>query len=435
MTQSDAAYEQRDDDPPAGSLQASMLGVSLMWLVFVVVLAALVLSLIGERQIAAQQRAEATLIGTVIAGELVADAPGGPLPSEAQTLSRVRTGVPEISRIRLLSPQDAEAWSSTPGGALVVLPDGRGLEVVIGPQSTATMRLLNSIGTLAGLGILFLLMAVFLVVIVGRYLGRPLREVRDRAARLASGDLSKSSTPLERAGQFSAVVTSLEAARVRMAEDESARVAADEELRRTNSLQRLMLRELNHRIRNNLASLTSLIAISRTQAEDVPEFARRIQRRVEAMASAHALLSERHWAPVAVRTLLERLSPAECVERMRLQGGDVQVGAAQATALAMVLQEMFANAMEHGGLGAGSGWLTVEWDVAEGPSGPTLVIQWSETGGPGPDPNAEAGTGTTLIRGLVEGELRGVAHLQHTPTGVSHQLRIPLTPDASTGVV
>ncbi len=435
MHMTDAQDTTTHQDPPAASMQASMLGVSLVWLVFVVLLAAVVLTLIGERQIAAQRHQEATLIGTVIAGELAATRPGGPLPGASQTLSRVRSSMPDVELLQVLPPASVANWTPSPGSALIALPDGRGLSVTIGPRSTATLRLLNTVGTLASLGILFLLMAVFLVIIVGRYLGRPLVDVQERAARLAAGDLARPGGGVERGGQFQGVMESLEAARLRMVDDEGERELAAEELRQTNSLQRLMLRELNHRIRNNLASLTSLIAISRTQAEDIPEFARRIQRRVEAMASAHALLSERHWSPVAVRTLLERLSPSECMERMRLQGGDVQVGAAQATALAMVLQEMFANAMEHGGLGAGTGWLSVEWDVAEGPGGPTLVLHWTETGGPAPDPNAEAGTGTTLIRGLVEGELRGAAHLQHTPSGVCHQLRIPLTPDASAGVV
>jgi two-component sensor histidine kinase len=210
---------------------------------------------------------------------------------------------------------------------------------------------------------------------------------------------------------------------------------ASEELQQTNSLQRLMLRELNHRIRNNLASIGALIAVSRTQDTEVAEFAKRIERRVEAMASAHSLLSERHWTPVAFQSLLERLTPVDCAERMSLRGADVPVSASQATPLAMVLQEMFANAMAHGSLGSGTGWLSVEWDVGEGTNGELLVIHWKESGGPAPDPNAEAGTGTALIRGLVEGELRGEISLHHAPTGVSHRIRIPLEPGGSIGEV
>ena len=114
------------------------------------------------------------------------------------------------------------------------------------------------------------------------------------------------------------------------------------------------------------------------------------------------------------------------MDRISLAGPDLEVGASQATPLAMVFQEMFANAMEHGSLGSGAGWLSVRWDMAEEVHGDRLVIDWCETGGPPPDPSAEAGTGTTLIRGLIEGELRGVARLQHTQDGVAHHLTIPL---------
>jgi two-component sensor histidine kinase len=294
--------------------------------------------------------------------------------------------------------------------------------------------MLNTFGILASLGTLFLLMSVFLVVMVGRMIGRPINQVAEQAARLAAGNLTRPASQL-RAGQFGRIGASLEAVRDRMATDMEQSEQASEELHQTNSLQRLMLRELNHRIRNNLASLGALIAISRTQSTEVPEFARRIERRVDAMASAHSLLSERHWTPVAVQTLLERLAPIECVERMSLRGDDVSVSAAQATPLAMVLQEMFANAMEHGSLGSGAGWLSVEWDVGEGHDGEILVILWKESGGAPPDPDAEAGTGTTLIRGLIEGELRGEITLHHAPTGVSHRIRIPLEPGGSIGAI
>jgi two-component sensor histidine kinase len=91
-----------------------------------------------------------------------------------------------------------------------------------------------------------------------------------------------------------------------------------------------------------------------------------------------------------------------------------------------VFQEMFANAVEHGSLGSGAGWLQVQWDVGEVSEGQVIVIDWRETGGPPPDANAVAGTGTVLIRGLIEGEMRGDIKLHHAPDGVSHRIRIPL---------
>ena len=108
-----------------------------------------------------------------------------------------------------------------------------------------------------------------------------------------------------------------------------------------------------------------------------------------------------------------------------MTGPDIEVSAAQATPLAMVFQEMFANAMEHGSLGSGVGWLQIQWDIGEASTGQVIVIDWRETGGPPPNANAVAGAGTLLIRGLIEGEMRGEITLHHAPDGVSHRIRIP----------
>ena len=148
--------------------------------------------------------------------------------------------------------------------------------------------------------------------------------------------------------------------------------------------------------------------------------------RVQGLSAVHGMLSERSWSPVELFSLLERLRPVEFGERIRMTGPDIDVSAAQATPLAMVFQEMFANAIEHGSLGSGVGWLQIQWDVGEAPEGQVIVIDWRETGGPAPNVNAVAGTGTLLIRGLIEGEMRGEITLNHAPDGVSHRIRIPL---------
>lgn len=413
-----------------GSLQAGMLSVTLVWLVLVVLIAAVVLSLVGERQIRLHQDAQADFVAEFVSSQIER---GHQYASEADLLEAVRSASQDIKTLRILPIGVSSKRIDNGGWGAIPLPDGRTVQATLVSTRSGPARQLNTMGILISLGILFLLMSVFLVVMVGRLIGGPINDIAERASRLAAGNLA-AIVSKRRAGQFGRIGTSLENVRQHMASELHLSEQANEEQQQTNSLQRLMLRELNHRIRNNLASLSSLIAISRSQDTEVAEFAHRIDRRVQAMASAHSLLSERHWAPVAVQSLLERLAPTECAERMALRGSDVSVSASQAAPLAMVLQEMFANAMAHGALGSGSGWLSVEWDVGEGTNGPLLVINWKETGGAAPNQNAEAGTGITLIRGLVEGELRGKINLQHTPTGVSHCIRIPLEPGGSLGL-
>ena len=284
----------------------------------------------------------------------------------------------------------------------------------------------TTVSVISAMGLIFVLMSIFLVLAIRRLVARPIHQLQNQVDLLTRGDLHQQAD-LALGSDFRLIASQLNDLRQSMARERANSDEADVELRRINSLQQLMLRELNHRIRNNLASLSSLVTISAAGEPPTADFASRIQRRIDAMASIHGILSARHWSPVPLLEMLNRLSPMEAGSRMSFHGPYLEVAASQATPLAMVLQEMFANACEHGSLGNGAGWLPVHWDVADELDGQAVVIQWRETGGTTPDPQAEAGTGTSLIRGLLEGELRGHASLHYTDDGVSHTLRFPLT--------
>ncbi len=413
-----------DEHGPAQGLGArratGLLSITLIWLVFAILVAAVIATVLSERRLVAERvRTEAQLATAAEA----AVRSGADLEAWAAHVLAADPGLVAIE-----FPAIARAFGDMPTAthmAEVRSPGGTLIVIGLSDQEQVRGRLWGTLGVLASMGAVFVLMSVFLVIVLGRAFGRPLFETERRAARLARGELtSPGSHPVS--GEFASIGERLEEIRLRMSEERVQAEDASSELRRINSLQRLMLRELNHRIRNNLASLTTLVAVSRAGNASVAEFAARIERRIEAMSSIHAMLSERQWSPVPLREMLERLAPHEAMDRISLAGPDLEVGASQATPLAMVFQEMFANAMEHGSLGSGAGWLSVRWDMAEEVHGDRLVIDWCETGGPPPDPSAEAGTGTTLIRGLIEGELRGVARLQHTQDGVAHHLTIPL---------
>jgi len=413
-----------DPTTERGAAHVSLLGATLIWLIFSLLLAAITLTLVNRAQWNADGQRRAESIGAAA----IAAASGGEV-----ALRRLVQVDPDLHALELSGSggEPVQVGSFDAGDrAYVVHVNGDVIRVGLSPAAESAFRLHSAMGILAALGLVFLLMSVFLVVVSGRMVGRPVLVLRQRAARLASGDLRPPAGPFN-AGEFGGVASAMEDVRLRMEQERTQQERTAEELQRTNSLQRLMLRELNHRIRNNLASLSSLVAVSRVGETRVADFASRIDRRVAAMSAVHALLSERQWSPVALHDLIRRLAPVECVERMTMEGAEFMVGASQATPLALVLQELFANAMEHGSLASGAGWLKIHWDIAgDASGGDVLVLQWRESGGAPPDPNAEAGTGTTLIRGLVEGELRGDVRLQHAPDGVAHELRIPCLPSA-----
>jgi two-component sensor histidine kinase len=406
-----------------GGLQAGMLSVTLVWLVFVVLIAAVLLTQISDWRLNSQRQYTAEQYAAMGLA-MIADAQTA---SESRAILRhLQAATPELSFFQLESPGLTLPAELSPGDVYrIESPDGRVLQVVLSATSLGAARLWTTLATLISLGTVFLLMSVFLVVMIGRLVGRPVRQLDKYAAQLASGD-TDAKVYIDAAGDFASLAESLELIRTRINSERDRGDSIGEELRRTNSLQSLMLRELNHRIRNNLASLSALVGISQANNSSMSEFSERIDRRISAMAAVHGMLSERNWSPVGLLAMLERLCPVEFGERIRMTGPDIDVSAAQATPLAMVFQEMFANAVEHGSLGSGAGWLQVQWDVGEVSEGQVIVIDWRETGGPPPDANAVAGTGTVLIRGLIEGEMRGDIKLHHAPDGVSHRIRIPL---------
>jgi PAS domain S-box-containing protein len=202
-------------------------------------------------------------------------------------------------------------------------------------------------------------------------------------------------------------------------------------LMRANETQRLLLRELDHRVRNNLASLAALIDITSRNATSIPEFAESIRGRVQAMTAVHGLLSKGHWSSVYLNELLRSLIPADLLSRFDLSGPEALVGANQCTALGMVVQELVANSLKYGALHSPEGSVAVHWNShqEEDQSVITLNMSWQERGGPSVADVNKPGLGTSLILGLVRTELRGSASLRYPPDGATHEFRFELEQD------
>jgi two-component sensor histidine kinase len=206
---------------------------------------------------------------------------------------------------------------------------------------------------------------------------------------------------------------------------------AIDELCGSLDFQRLLLSELDHRVRNNLASLKSLIDISRTNHSDVSAYSSTIKGRIQAMAEVHTLLSASRWTSVNLPSLLERLVPDSYRSAVKSGGGDVLIPARQAGAVGMVLHELITNSIKHGSLASPEGRVEITWTaeplVPNDADSPTAVqLSWHESGGPPVAAPADTGIGSSLVRGLVESELRGRATLDFPPSGAHHQFTIHL---------
>jgi PAS domain S-box-containing protein len=222
-------------------------------------------------------------------------------------------------------------------------------------------------------------------------------------------------------------VFSIVAARV-TAEIERQRV--EEELRRHVETETLLRSELNHRVRNNLASLASLVSVTGSTASDVPAFAATIGGRIRAMATAHSFLARSRWAPAPLRGLIEELVPAPLRGRFLLDGPPVEIPPHLVAPLGMVVHELVTNSIKHGAASAG-GAVAIAWAHAPGDGDdPRLRVTWRESGGPRIAVAPVAGTGSSIIDGLVRSELRGAATLRYPATGAEHELVITFAADA-----
>ncbi|HRP63177.1 MAG TPA: PAS domain-containing protein [Phycisphaerales bacterium] len=212
-----------------------------------------------------------------------------------------------------------------------------------------------------------------------------------------------------------------------IARDITQRRMAQADLQRSGELQRLLLRELDHRVRNNLAALSALIDISARGAASVSEFAEAVRGRVQAMAGVHGLLSRAHSRTLPIKSLILSLIPTDLIDAATLDGPNVPVAARQATALGMVLQELVANSLKHGSLGHG-GSITVQW-TERGEN--RIELLWRENGGPPIDicDPPQAKVGTQLVTGLVRAELQGETDLQYEPDGANHRFLIRIAPE------
>ena len=193
-------------------------------------------------------------------------------------------------------------------------------------------------------------------------------------------------------------------------------------------VQRLLLSELDHRVKNALAGLITMIDLTRSRADTIDRFALAVRGRVEAMARVHAMLSQSRWTSLDLREIIEAMRPPESSGRVHLEGPGVLIPVRQATPLGMAVQELMSNSLKHGALSAPWGNLSVRWRTSAHADAHRreLLIDWQESGGPAITTPPEPGLGTSLIEGFCRFELGGEVELGFPPGGARHALRLVL---------
>lgn len=149
------------------------------------------------------------------------------------------------------------------------------------------------------------------------------------------------------------------------------------EVRANEERQRLLVRELHHRVRNTLAIVQGIANVTARSARDVHEFRESFGRRVAALANTHSRLTEAGGQTVAILELVDQeLHPFVSEDRVKVKGPDVRLNSEIAPTLAMAFHELATNAVKHGALQTRTGTIAIEWFL----DGNLLLINWSEHG-------------------------------------------------------
>jgi two-component sensor histidine kinase len=195
------------------------------------------------------------------------------------------------------------------------------------------------------------------------------------------------------------------------------------ERKRAEEHQKVLMAELDHRVKNVLARVVAAAECTRQGSGSNDEFIRSFNGRIQSMAAAHTLLSQAGWHGADLAALVRnQLAPYTTDVNRTIVGTDITVGALATQALAMVLHELVTNAAKHGALSTPGGRVSVNWEQA----GTNLIFLWRESDGPPVARAIQSSYGTDLIRNLIPHELRGTVDLVFATEGVTCRIEIPI---------
>lgn len=184
--------------------------------------------------------------------------------------------------------------------------------------------------------------------------------------------------------------------------------------------QTLLAREVDHRARNTLAVIESIVSL--TEAETIDKYIVSVRGRIRAMALAHTLLSQSRWNGADFRRLVkEELAPYASAARIEVEGGSILLRPAAAQSIAIAVHELATNAAKYGALSTDTGRLSVEWKT----DGGMLTFCWREEGGPPTGPPRTEGFGMRVLASTVQSQLSGDIKFDWRESGLVCSFTLP----------
>ncbi len=193
--------------------------------------------------------------------------------------------------------------------------------------------------------------------------------------------------------------------------------------------QRLLVDELNHRVKNMLSIVISLARQTVRGSGSIEEFSKNYLGRLHALASAYSLLSKHSWQTVSLQEIVdEELAPflSEAGSNVVLHGPPVQLTPRPALSLGMAIHELTTNAVKYGALSVPEGTVTVTWRVDASAAGNLLTVDWVEANGPPVSEPEQRGFGSTLIERGLKQEMGAEVAIEFARDGVRARLVAPL---------
>lgn len=196
------------------------------------------------------------------------------------------------------------------------------------------------------------------------------------------------------------------------------------ERKRAEETQQLLIGELNHRVKNMLATVQAIAGQTMKHSSAPSEFADNFFGRIQSLARVHSLLSNATWKGANVADLVRDQLNAGAVEasRMTASGPEICLAPQLALHLALILHELGTNAIKYGALSTSQGQVAVCWFLEN----EQLHLKWAESGGPPPQLPSKRGFGTSLIEQSISAE-GGGAHATYNADGIVWEITVPLS--------
>ncbi len=191
----------------------------------------------------------------------------------------------------------------------------------------------------------------------------------------------------------------------------------------------LLAEELNHRVKNSMATMRSIAYQTLSNAGSLEEARVTLDARLQSLSAAHDVLTRESWEGATLGEIAEgALQPFRQKDgnRFKIGGPLVRLSPRHALAFVMALHELATNAVKYGALSKGTGRVILDWDVVDEPSPGRLWLRWEEIGGPPVTAPQRKGFGSRMIERALAAELGGVAEIDYRPRGVVCTVEAPL---------